>query len=88
MDYGFYIKQQDKKIKELRLLFGEAMDMIDVLIAKSEKLEEENIALKKILAMNQKKVVKKTSRNSDLPPSKDIGRGSNKNKDSQNTYWI
>lgn len=85
MDYGFYIKQQDKKIKELRLLFREAMDQLEELSAKNEKLEEENIELKKILASNKIKAVKKTSRNSDLPPSKDIGRGSNKVKDSKSS---
>ena len=78
MDYGFHIRQQARKIEELRSMLSESIKMLDEMSARIESLEAENIELKKILAEN--KTIKKTSRNSDLPPSKDFQRKNNKSK--------
>jgi len=72
MDYGFYIKEQDKKIQDLRDIVSESIIMLDKLSKENEELRRENAELKKLHTEN--KEVKKTSRNSNLPPSTDINK--------------
>jgi len=72
MDYAFHVKQQAKKIEELKAVVSECINMMDSLSMENEELREENIKLKKLLTKN--KEVKKTSRNSNLPPSADINK--------------
>jgi len=78
MDYGFHIKQQAKKIQDLTDIVSESIKMMDQMSARIEELEFENTKLKKLLTEN--KEVKKTSRNSNLPPSSDIIKDNRTNK--------
>ena len=74
MDYGFHIKQQDAKIKRLELLVEEILDVLDQKDERISFLEKENKKLKDLLTRSEGKSIKKNSRNSNLPPSKDIDK--------------
>ena len=77
MDYAFHIKQQAKKIEDLTAIMNESIRMMDQLTEENEKLKKEITDLKKLLTQN--KEVKKTSRNSNLPPSTDINKDNRTN---------
>lgn len=77
MDYGFHVKQQAKKIEELSAMVSESIKMMDEMSAEIEALTKENTDLKKLLTQN--KDIKKTSRNSNLPPSTDLIKADRKN---------
>ena len=78
MDYAFHVKQQDKKIAELKAVVDECIIMMDKLSEENEALRVENERLHKLLTEN--KEVKKTSRNSNLPPSSDLDKDNRTNK--------
>lgn len=79
MDFAFLIKGLKEKIlslmkrlKEKDLVIQEAVNYMDEMDARLEALEKENEKLKTLLEKSAGKVVKKTSRNSNLPPSKEL----------------
>lgn len=78
MDFEFYIKKLLKKIDDQDLMIKEAINQLDELSKENEKLEKENKELKELLLKTQGNNIRKTSRNSNLPPSSDIGRTSRK----------
>ena len=78
MDYAFHIEQQAKKIQDLTSMMSESIKMMDQLTEENENLKKEITKLKKLLTQN--KEVKKTSRNSNLPPSSDINKDNRTNK--------
>ena len=72
MDFAYYVKKLREKILSLTLQLKEAIKILDTVSAENERLEKRVKELESILEKGSKKVVKKTSRNSNLPPSKDI----------------
>jgi len=79
MDIKFYIEKWKNKFYKLKAAFDESINMLDEKDKRIEELEKEVNKLNKLLLKSGGKVVKKTSRNSDLPPSKDITK-QNRNK--------
>ena len=74
MDFAFFIRKLKEKILSLTLQLKEAIKMLDEAAAKNEELEKRVNELENLINKKTKKVVKKNSRNSNLPPSKDIYR--------------
>ncbi len=72
MDFAFFIRKLKERILSLTLQLKEALNMLDDADAKIEKLEKRVNQLENLINKDAKKVVKKNSRNSSLPPSKDI----------------
>jgi transposase/archaellum component FlaC len=76
MSLNSFISNLLKKIKSLEGVLKEALLLLDKQDEELEKLEKENKELKNLFLKMQGKgeAVKKTSRNSNIPPSKDIAR--------------
>lgn len=72
MDFAFFVKTLKEKILALTLQLKEALSMLDDKDAKIEALEKRVNQLEHLISSNSKKIVKKTSRNSNLPPSKEL----------------
>ena len=72
MDFAFLIRKFKERILSLTSQLKEALNMLDDADAKIEGLEKRVNQLENLINEKAKKVVKKNSRNSNLPPSKDI----------------
>lgn len=67
-----YIEKWKTKYFELKLVFEEALKMLDDQGEYVERLEKENNELRDLISKTNRQVVNKTSKNSNRPPSKDI----------------
>lgn len=74
MDYAFVIKKLEKENASLNLQLKEALIMLDEKDKKIEELENRLAQIENLLSQQTKKTVKKNSKNSNLPPSKDINK--------------
>ncbi len=74
MDYQFHLKKLLQKIETQDLIINEAIQQLDKLSSENEVLKSENNSLKELLTKTAGKSIRKTSRNSDRPPSTDLYR--------------
>lgn len=74
MDIPFVIQKFEKTIDSLTLQLKEALIMLDDKDKQIEALEKRIEQLENLLNQKPKKTVKKNSRNSNLPPSKDLNK--------------
>lgn len=78
MDFETIIKKKDEQIASLNDVVSECINMMDKLSVDLENALNRITELEKLLTKN--KEVKKTSRNSDLPPSTDINKENRSDK--------
>ena len=74
MVFKFFIQRFKKIIQSLTAQLNDALSMLDDADAKIETLEKRVAQLENLIYKPDKKTTKKTSRNSNLPPSKDLNK--------------
>ena len=87
MNKDKYIKDLEAKLKKFEDIINVSVEMMDVLSNENESLKSRVKELDNLVDGAKGKTTRKTSRNSSLPPSKDLERFQ-RNKSTRNKSFI